>query len=112
MYSCRPKISIATSNDRWVADAIWTGEIAGHFAVGHFDSCIACAEAIGVGFDDVGAHGSGGQRIACRYGGRGGHKATARKRYGFCQSNDIGCQQGFGTHDGISSGGLRSAFSE
>src|SRR5713226_8622514 len=50
-----------------------------HFATSHHYLCIARGEAIDVGLDDVGADGSGGERIDRRDGGGGGYEAAARK---------------------------------
>ena len=38
------------------------------------------------------AHGTGGERVACRDRGGRRHETAARERRGLCQSDDIGCE--------------------
>jgi len=64
-------------HDRRVARALRPREIAGHVAVRDLDLGIARIEAFGVGLDDVCAHRTRGQGIACGDRGRRGHEATA-----------------------------------
>ena len=51
-----------------------------HVAAGNFDDGVAGSKAGAVGMDGIGAHRSGGERIACGRGGRTRHKSASRQR--------------------------------
>jgi hypothetical protein len=79
-------------HDRRIGVALRSRVVAGHLAVGDLDLGVAGIEPIGVGLDDIGAHGTGGERVAGRHSGGRRHETAARERRGLCQSDDIGCE--------------------
>ena len=80
------------------------GEIDGHLAVRHLGLCLSHRQAGGVRRHHLGAHGTGGQRIAGGGRGRGRHEPTARHRRGLGQAHDIGGKVALHSHHGLQFG--------
>jgi hypothetical protein len=67
-------------NDRRVLHAGGPREVNRHIAARNFDLGVAGINAVAVGMDGIGAHRSGGERIARGRGGRTRHKSESRQR--------------------------------